>query len=421
MLTMIRALFFSSINKSLSNVLYAIVVFCLMSPEIVAQAQVRADLDNITWTRYSTADGLPSNTINDLMFDQQGVLWIATNSGLARRDVNGVIQVFNTSNGLLSNSVGLLHVDHLNRLWVAGSNGFMIYDGSWQPFAHNSLLIKPGHLLSDRNNSVCVIENDESRRGLYKITSLGLELILREKNMVSSALYDVQGSLWVLVGDSLKKYSNGVLESQFLLNSNGVAGLPVRIVEDRQSKIWVHYGNSLYRSSDYVHLNFIGTTFNYYMDAAFDSRNNIYLSRYSKAGGGIKVFSGSNWMEFNSSNGLTSASAQAVAISQSDIIWVGADDGLYASGGILSAIPAAGQTNSCRLITVDEAGVYRLIVNELYANSVLCLFDVNGRKIADLELCQNESELDLRHLQRGLYLVRLECGGQVNSLKFYHK
>jgi ligand-binding sensor domain-containing protein len=388
---------------------------------VFAQSHTISDFNNLTWTRYSTVDGLPSNTITDLKFDHQGVLWIATPSGIARRDANGVVQVFSTSDGLLSNNIGLLHVDHQNRLWVSGSNAFMIYDGNWQPFSHNAILLKPGHLFPDRNNNLCVIENDETRRGLYKISDTGLDLILREKNMISSALYDVQGSLWVLVGDSLKKYSSGGLTNTFLLNSNGVAGLPVKIVEDRQSKIWVHYGNSLYKSSDYSNLSFIGTTFNYYMDAAFDSRNNIYLSRYNKAGGGIKVLNGSSWLEFNSANGLTSASAQAVAISQNDIIWVGADDGLYVSGGILSASPDLSKTKLSRLISIDNSGVYRLIIDMKDVNAVLYIYSMNGLKIDDWEMNQDQTILDLRHLQSGLYLARLECGKQIEVFKFHHK
>lgn len=45
--------------------------------------------DGATWTTFGTADGLPSNEINDLLVDGAGVVWAATAEGLARFDGQG--------------------------------------------------------------------------------------------------------------------------------------------------------------------------------------------------------------------------------------------------------------------------------------------------------------------------------------------
>lgn len=54
---------------------------------------------------YTTDDGLPNNTIKSILQDNKGFLWIATNNGLARMNIeHETFEVYNTSDGLISNS-----------------------------------------------------------------------------------------------------------------------------------------------------------------------------------------------------------------------------------------------------------------------------------------------------------------------------
>jgi hypothetical protein len=73
------------------------------------------------------------------------------------------------------------------------------------------------------------------------------------------------------------------------------------------------------------------------MDVAFDSHNNLFLGRYSKANGGIKTYIGTTWGEYTASSGLTGQTVQAVAIDANDNVWAGADDGLYKSSGTITS------------------------------------------------------------------------------------
>ena len=73
--------------------------------------------------------GWGQNTINDILQDQQGYIWLATWSGLARFDGYGH-QFFNNSQGqkgaLQSNKITCVFEDSKGRIWV----------GSWGQSLH---------------------------------------------------------------------------------------------------------------------------------------------------------------------------------------------------------------------------------------------------------------------------------------------
>ena len=46
----------------------------------------RADNYTLSSRQVSTRDGLPGNTINELLQDREGYIWMATNNGLSRYD-----------------------------------------------------------------------------------------------------------------------------------------------------------------------------------------------------------------------------------------------------------------------------------------------------------------------------------------------
>lgn len=74
----------------------------------------------------TTADGLPSSTVNALAEDQAGYLWIGTHDGLARYDGVG-FDIYqhrvDDPTTLEANAVQVLRVDERDRLWVGTEGG----------------------------------------------------------------------------------------------------------------------------------------------------------------------------------------------------------------------------------------------------------------------------------------------------------
>ncbi len=67
--------------------------------------------------RYTTKDGLPSNSIYRTIIDKKGFLWIAGETGVTRYD-GKTFKNYTTINGLPDNEVTELMIDSSGRLWV---------------------------------------------------------------------------------------------------------------------------------------------------------------------------------------------------------------------------------------------------------------------------------------------------------------
>ena len=108
----------------------ALLLTAVLCGASAAQRQYRFD-------RWTTAEGLPQNSVNAVVQTQDGYLWIATFGGLARFD--GVrFTVFNTVNApaLKSSRITALYEDPTGILWAATETGEIACrrDGEFQSF-----------------------------------------------------------------------------------------------------------------------------------------------------------------------------------------------------------------------------------------------------------------------------------------------
>jgi serine/threonine protein kinase len=97
---------------------------------------VRWDLTDGSYTKLGSADGLASSRINDLLVDDAGVLWIATDAGISRYDGETFI-TYDEADGLDANWIQALFLDEAGGLWAGshgGERGLNYYDGQgWGP------------------------------------------------------------------------------------------------------------------------------------------------------------------------------------------------------------------------------------------------------------------------------------------------
>jgi len=90
-------------------------------------------LDKGKQTTYTTADGMPSNTVFAISEDEKGKLWFSSNSGLSCFDESEkVFTNFSARDGLQGNefSKGAVVRDKDGTLWFAGNNGVTYFQAS---------------------------------------------------------------------------------------------------------------------------------------------------------------------------------------------------------------------------------------------------------------------------------------------------
>jgi len=91
---------------------------------------------------FSTDDGMPSNEVYDVITDNRGYVWIATNLGVARYDGYG-FESFTLDDGLLDNTIFDITEDSKGNLWFTSYSGLVsFYDGNKiVPYRYNEKLL----------------------------------------------------------------------------------------------------------------------------------------------------------------------------------------------------------------------------------------------------------------------------------------
>jgi ligand-binding sensor domain-containing protein/two-component sensor histidine kinase len=110
--------------------------------------------------KLTTDEGLTSNTINDIVQDDRGFLWIATPDGLNRFDGTEVTQFYHrsTSNSLPHNWVYCLKKLPDNYLAIGTQAGLSFYDGNTGSF--RNLYYRVGNGLDPYNNMILRLDTD---------------------------------------------------------------------------------------------------------------------------------------------------------------------------------------------------------------------------------------------------------------------
>lgn len=81
------------------------------------------------YTRLAAEDGLSNNSVQCILQDKNGIMWIGTNGGLNRYDGSSFIQYSILSHPALSNGVvTALLQDDTGRIWIGTENGLNILD-----------------------------------------------------------------------------------------------------------------------------------------------------------------------------------------------------------------------------------------------------------------------------------------------------
>ena len=79
--------------------------------------------------RYTVLDGLPQSSVNMVLEDCNGYLWIGTHGGGLARFDGREFKVYTTRDGLLSNIVHYLKLDSKQNLWIVHPRGVTKFDG----------------------------------------------------------------------------------------------------------------------------------------------------------------------------------------------------------------------------------------------------------------------------------------------------
>jgi ligand-binding sensor domain-containing protein len=216
---------------------------------------------DVKFHHLTAEEGLPSNTVNGVIRDSRGFIWIATENGVARYDAYSFVSFRAKENDTISISSNITYTlleDTRQRLWIGSEKGLDLYNRELDRFdKHFFKGIPVRAIYQDRKGRLWV----GSDQGLYLYQETSGTFIKPYArifdahemvyNTIPSILEDRHGNLWVGTSNGIH-----VLEDStgnflhFVYRKNQVGSLSWnnvrKIVEDPSGRIWIAtYGGGL--------------------------------------------------------------------------------------------------------------------------------------------------------------------------------
>jgi ligand-binding sensor domain-containing protein/signal transduction histidine kinase len=188
---------------------------------------------------YTIADGLPSNSVHDILQDESGTLWIATWEGLSKL-LPGTQEfiTYTTANGLPSNNVVDLLQDREGNLWFATTKGISKLTGeTFVNYGESEGL--PGEFLLqvtlDANDDLWFVGTNGACR-LTEGTFVPVEA-LRGQHVLSVAVDDMD-IVWFGTTNGIVKCANGSVLARYTTTNRLPDKAIHSIFHDSRGRIW---------------------------------------------------------------------------------------------------------------------------------------------------------------------------------------
>ena len=278
---------------------------------------------------WTTADGLPHNSIRAIAQTPDRYLWVATSNGLARFDGVG-FTVFTPANspGLVSDKLTTLTAGD-GALWIGTSGeGVIRYrDGKFQQVAASELPDRVVRALYADSAGVVWIGTE---LGLSKYESGKISIVFRGGNrqLGVHCLFEYPaGTMWAGTNSGLKKIEHGTITSY--TEKDGLPGNPVwGLADGPNGELWVGTrpgGLSVLRDGQFRnYTERDGLTHNAINALKRDRDGNLWIGT---DGGGVNRFSDGKFTSYQTREGLSNQVIRCIYEGQEGSLWLGTAGG----------------------------------------------------------------------------------------------
>jgi ligand-binding sensor domain-containing protein/signal transduction histidine kinase len=197
--------------------------------------------------RWNKDNGLPSDSVRDVLFDEDGVVWMATRNGIAYFDGRSMHSI-HISDGLSDEKVRDLRSFDVGGVLAGTRNGLtLLYKNGDMKQIGTSLgrqQLKVNQVFVDSRSRIWIAEET----GLWRISDIKQpvwEKIYHE-TLVSTVYEDISGAIWFgTFGNGLVQYQGDAFQNWTIENGlpNGVVS---SVLKDSRGTAWVGtYGGGL--------------------------------------------------------------------------------------------------------------------------------------------------------------------------------
>ncbi|WP_375560114.1 two-component regulator propeller domain-containing protein [Bernardetia sp. OM2101] len=214
-------------------------------------------------------NGLSQSTVNDVLEDRDGFVWIATDDGLNRYDGQKFTiykHIRSDSTTIPDNEVKKLYEDKTGKIWIGTVSGLCVYDKNTNQF--KSYRNHEKNSTSLINNYITAIEQDKdflwvgTLKGLSKFDTkkeIFTNYFVKEKdslilgnNEITSLLIDNQNQLWIGTAKGLNVWTadrkpKDLFRYTIWKDSTTILGSRISsLYQDTKKRIWVGTNNCVH-------------------------------------------------------------------------------------------------------------------------------------------------------------------------------
>ena len=364
--------------------------------------------------RYTTADGLASNFIENGMYQAgDGRIWIATIDGLTEFS-DGRFRIYTSAQGLSNRRVWPQVEDRDGNLWLASPTGAMkITWSGFTTFGKADGLGKPriASIFENQRGELCAIAG-AGEPLINRFDGLRFTAVLPQlprdfksfgwgSNQIT--FQDHTGEWWVNTGSGLWRFPRVMSVEQlghtlpkavYNLQRGQLPGDDVfRLFEDSRGDIWISIAGNLRKAV--ARWDRATESFHTYSEAdglpsfslptayCEDAHGNLWMGLYD---GGMARYRDGHFRFFNQSDGLPAGVVRALFLDRAGRLWAATD-----SGGVIRLDDP--QADRPRFVAYT-------IADGLSSNSVSCITEDNlGRMYFGTARGLDRFDLETRHIR----------------------
>lgn len=291
--------------------------------------------------RFTTKDGLPSDSVFCVVPDGRHAIWVCTNQGLARI-VGDHVRVFTTADGLPSNQIRSTCDATDGTRWVAGLDfGLSRWNGTRfvSYFDQNFKTHEIGTALECGAGGAVWIGTSS---GLLEIANGKSRLFSRADgladNEVSSLRTESDGSVWIGTNDGISRYQNGAF-STYTTRDGLSHSVVLSLYTDREGTLWAGTKDGLDQFTDGKVTPFTtneGLSSNDAGPVLEDAAGQLWMGTLGR---GLNVFDGHRFHAIAKRDGLLDDVVYSLALAPNGGVWAGTKAGanLLANGKVVAS------------------------------------------------------------------------------------
>lgn len=275
---------------------------------------------------YTRNDGLPQSTVNSILQDRLGFVWLATDGGGVARFDGHKMETFSIRDGMADNVILDLKETPDGNIWMAGEKrGLSVFDGTeFHQFDDrdglaNTELTALGYL-----EGTGIIAGTKNGRLFKRNGEKFEEWVLSGLPVgkaISSLETDSHGNLWIgTSGNGVYRVPPGQPAAKFLTAPDSTIN---SILEDQTGKIWVatESGVGLFEGGRFITPDFGSQIAGFrVMDLARDKEGTLWLGTYQH---GLVHIDGDRVIEYSMDQGLSSMVVMDILLDDEQNLWIG--------------------------------------------------------------------------------------------------